>query len=242
MKAAVEESERNGVEVLETKKILRVAETAYNRGDYVLAYERLQEAQLTYALETKGEFSIYHLVKNNPLESAGILAAVALLSLGSTAAIRLRLYKRKIKMLNEEEKLLLQLMAVVQGEAFEKNTMSMTEYQTAMTQYEDRLSKAIEDRIKAQTKISNMLKIRGKKKALNEEKARLTDLVKDIQDRYLNKGTLETRVYENMLKTYTTRLSEVDEEIAFLEANKAIKKKTALLDSRKGRVLLRKKK
>jgi len=38
----------------------------------------------------------------------------------------------------------------------------------------------------------------------------------------LNKGKLETRVYENMIKSYSSRLSEVEEQLAFMEAKEAI--------------------
>ena len=49
-------------------------------------------------------------------------------------------------MLEEEEKLLLQLMSVVQKECFEKSKMSMEEYREAMSQYEKKLGKTIEEK------------------------------------------------------------------------------------------------
>ena len=36
------------------------------------------------------------------------------------------------------------------------------------------------------------------------------------------KGKIETRVYENMLKSYSSRLTEVEEQITFLEAQEAL--------------------
>ena len=225
LNSEIELAERNGVDVIETKKLLYTAETAFNRGDYVLALERLKEAQLTYALETKGEFNVLYAVKNNPLQSLATLAGALIFSFGASLGIRHRLYKRKLKILTEEEKLLLELMKVVQRENFEKGKMSMEEYGQAMTQYEKRLAAVIEGKINTETKLTNLLKIKGKGKALDEEKKRLINLIKHIQDKYLNKGTLETRVYENTLKSYATRLSEVEEEITFNEANAAIKGK-----------------
>ena len=213
-----------GIVVLETKKVLYMAEVAFNRGDYLLSLSRLKEAQLTYALEVKGEFSIIYTVKNHPLESVGTLLGLFIFSFGSSLGVRLRLYKKKFKMLMEEEKLLLELMKVVQTECFEKNRMSMEEYESAMNQYETKLSKTIADRIKVDAKISNLLKIKGKKKALIEEKKRLLEVLKQIQDDYLNKGKLETRIYQNMLKNYTARLTEVEEKATFLDAQKALKK------------------
>lgn len=219
----IKKSEKMGIEITETKKVLYVADVAFKRGDYFLALERLKEAKLTYALEVKGEFNLISTVENYPLESLAVLIGFGIFSLGSSLLVRLRLYKRKLKILQEEEKLLLELMAVVQRQCFEKKNMSMEEYTESMSQYEKKLSETIEDKIRTETKIANLLKIQGKKKALSEERKKLTDLMKNLQDKYLNKGKMETRVYENMLKSYSTRLIEVEEQITFLEAQKALK-------------------
>ena len=98
----------------------------------------------------------------------------------------------------------------------------MEEYEQAMSQYEKKLSEAISDKIKVETKLTNLLKIKGKRIALDEEKKRLIVLIKKIQDDYVNKGKLETRIYQNMIKSYTSRLSEVEEEIASYDAQEAL--------------------
>jgi len=228
LKAGIAEAEKNGLNVDETKKLLYIAEVVYNRGDYNLAIERLKEAKLTYALEVKGEFNLISTVKNYPLQSLGIVILAGLVGTGSTLVIRLQLNRKKLKMLHQEEVLLLELMKVVQRECFEENRMSMEEYEQAMAQYENRLSETIEEKIKTETIIANILKIRGKHRALIEEKKRLVELIKAVQNDYLNKGSIETRVYENMLKSYTTRLSEVDEQLAFLDAQDALNKESKL--------------
>ena len=81
-----------------------------------------------------------------------------------------------------------------------------------------------DEKVSIETKIANLFKIKGKKKALLEERKRLIELIKELQDEYLNKAKIEIRVYENMLKSYATRLSEVDSEITYLEAQEALKK------------------
>ena len=45
----------------------------------------------------------------------------------------------------------------------------------------------------------------------------------DAQKAYITQGKYETRVYENMLKSYSTRLSEVEEKIALMDVKKAKK-------------------
>jgi flagellar capping protein FliD len=70
------------------------------------------------------------------------------------------------------------------------------------------------------------MKIRGSKIALKQERDRLVLLIRTAQEDYLNKGKLDTRIYENMLKTYGSRLSKIEEEMVFAEAQEAIKKVT----------------
>jgi hypothetical protein len=226
----LEDAELNGIKATEAKKLLLLGQTIYERGDYALALERLKEAKLTYALEVKGEFNLAYAIKNHPLESFGILLGLGLVSLGSGLLIRLQLLRRKLRMLNEEEVLLLELMKVIQKECFEKNHMSMEEYESAMYQYENRLSETVQEKITVETKIANILKVKGKRIALGEEKARLTSMLRRVQDDYLNKGKIETRIYENMVKSYTARLSEVEEQIATMDADEAMKQSKKIVD------------
>ncbi len=218
-------AQKRGISTIETKKLLYVAETIYKRGDYLSAYKNLKDAQLTYALETKGEFNLLYEIKENPKETTGIFLVVLLLSFGGTVATKLSLNKKKLKMLDQEERLLLQLMRVIQSETFEKNKMSMEEYRESMSQYEDKLAKTINEKIRVQTRIANLMKVSGKRIALSQEKERLIDLMRQVQDKYLKRGEMETRVYENMFKIYNTRLAKVEEELLFMEAKSFIKGK-----------------
>jgi tetratricopeptide (TPR) repeat protein len=224
LKEKIEKSKKEGIKVTETERLLLLGETIYARGDYSLALERLKQALSSYSYEIKGEFNLAYTIKNHPLQSLGILLGLTFLGSGSGLLIRLQLLKRKLRMLKEEEILLLELMKVVQRECFENARMSMEEYDQAMYQYENKLSEVVENKIRTETKIANLLKMKGKRIALNEEKKRLIEMMKKIQDDYLNKGKLETKVYSNMMRSYTSRLSEVEEEIASIEAGEALRK------------------
>ncbi len=220
----LKEAETRGISILESKKLLYIAESAFSRGDYALALERLKEAKLSYALETKGEFNLIYEIKNHPVQYSFGTIMFILFSFGSSLIVRMNLYKRKLRMLGEEEKLLLELMKVVQRECFENNRMSMEEYETAMYQYESKLGETIGERIRIETKLAHMMKLKGNRRALDDEKKRLTEAIKKIQEDYIISGTIETRIYENMLKNYGKRLSEVEEEIVFIEAQEELNK------------------
>lgn len=219
---AIAEAENNGIIVTDTKKSLYIAEVIYKRGDYVAALAKLKEAKLTYGLETKGEFNLIYSVKNNPVQAFGIVILAGALGMGGSLLFRFQLYRKRISILKKEEILLLELMKVVQRECFENNKMSMEEYEEAISQYEKRLGQAIQEKIETETKLSNLFKIKGKALALAEEKKKLIEMIKQLQNDYMIEGKVETRIYENMLKSYTSRLGAVDEEIATAEAQSAL--------------------
>ncbi|MEM4181920.1 MAG: LamG-like jellyroll fold domain-containing protein [Candidatus Pacearchaeota archaeon] len=213
----IKEAKNNGIKVMETEKTFFLAEAAFNRGAFKEASEKFKQAKLTYAVETKGEFNLYYYVKNNPLRSASILASFLVLSYSAGLLTKRALLKRKLKLLKQEELLLLELMKTVQRECFELGHMSIDEYQTAMAQYEERLGQCVEEEIRAETSLAHLGKIKGKKKALNQEKERLTELIKKTQEKYLVKGEMDTRVYYSMIKSYSRRLTQVEEELASIE-------------------------
>jgi hypothetical protein len=225
----IDESERNGIAVEQTKKLLYLAEVAYNRGEYTLAITRLKEAKLTYGLETKGEFNLFYAVKNNPIQAFGFLVLAGFVGMSGTLLFRFQLYRKRLFILKKEEVLLLELMRVVQRECFEGNKMSMEEYEQAMSQYEKRLAETIQEKISTETRLANLLKVKGKRTALDEERKLLVEMVRKLQEDYLNKAKIETRVYDNMIKSYTLRLGEVDEQLAFIDARAAIKQKKNIM-------------
>jgi len=120
-------------------------------------------------------------------------------------------------------------MKEVQRECFELKKLSMEEYIESMKHYEKRLSKVISDTIKYQTAKENLLKFKGRKRALREERERLLNLIKNTQKLYLEKGKLETRIYVNRLKSYARRFAEVEEKLVSLEAEHKIRKEESIL-------------
>jgi len=211
------------INVFETKKLWLLANVIFNRGDYVLAKQRINEAQSMYAYETKGEFGAVYYARKNPLQAFSALIVLFGVGLFGGFMSRKVYLGRKIKLLKKEEKLLLELMELVQSYTFKDNKMSMGEYYESMGQYESKLSRTIAERIKTESALASLSNLRSKKEALGLEKKRLVEMMKDLQDQYLNKGSIETRVYENMLKTYASRLGNVSEELVYLETKKMLR-------------------
>jgi hypothetical protein len=225
MRAKLAQAATDGVRTPETTSLLNLAEAAFVRGDFALALSRIKDAQLSYALEVKGEFNVLAYIRNHPVRSGGIAFAVIFGSIGTSFAVRRSLLKKKLSILGDEESLLIGLMKVVQNQCFKQGKMSMDEYQNTMSQYEGRLNKVIQDRIDAESRLANLFKLRkGRQKALREEAAKLREMMKDTQRMYFKEAKIETRIYENMIRGYAAKLSDVEEKLATIEAQGEMRK------------------
>jgi len=220
----IEESSYKGINTPETSRLLELAKVAAEREDYTLAFERAKEAELTYAVETKGEFNIAYFVARNSTEVfIGTLIALCLLFVLYLRA-RLVLVNIGLKNTYDNEDVLLGLMKETQKETFIENKRSMEEYNESMMQYENRLSNAVQRAIELETIRADLFRFRGERQRLEEERERLFELMKETQAKYLQGGMIESRIYQNKMHSFSSRLSEIEEKLALREAEAAIRK------------------
>ena len=217
------ETSKYGIETPKTDRLISLAKSALERGDYLLALERVKDAQLTYIIETKGKFGLIYYIRKNTFEF--FLYTIATLILLTILYFRTKIsvINYNLKGLQQEEDTLLGLMRVVQKECFEERKMSMSEYNDAMLQYEDKLSKAVQRTIELEAEKANLLKFKHRK--LELERKRLLDLMKTTQEKYLKEGAIETQVYNNKMHSFVARLSELEENLALQEAKQTLRKR-----------------
>ncbi|MBU3913084.1 MAG: hypothetical protein KKE50_03240, partial [Nanoarchaeota archaeon] len=175
-------------------------------------------------LEVKGEYGkLSYYLKEYPKEISLGAFFLVVFSFGTYNLNKLRIIKKRIRELKEEEKILNELVRVVQNECFKEKKMSMNEYETAMKEYNLRLSGVIAELIELETKRAQMLRFTSKTKKLRIEKEKIIELIKELQEDYMKKKKLETRTYEFKMDSFNKRLSEIEEKLATLEARKAVK-------------------
>jgi hypothetical protein len=225
LEEAVGQARAKNINVEETERLVHLAKSSFERGDFLVALERVKEAKLTLAIESSGKFfkEMQYAMRENPGETTAGFGAFGVSVVGLSLFTRWRYIKRKLKKLGEEENLLTELMKAVQIEVFEKAKMSMKEYGDSMMQYEERLGNIIGEKITFQNKKDNLLKFKPKGKKLLEERNQLVEIMKETQEAYITKGKFETRIYENMLKSYSERLTDVEEKLALVEVKRAKK-------------------
>ncbi|VVB99564.1 Periplasmic copper-binding protein (NosD) [uncultured archaeon] len=208
----------------QSSRLYSLANSAFERGDYNNAMLRLNEAELTYALETTQSFSLEAFVKKYWPQILAGLAIISVVGLIVFVDVRFWLMDNELFQLNKEEGIVLGLIKEVQDEYFEKGKMSTGEYTYSVQQNDARLSKIVERKVELEKMKKNYFNFKGRQVRLASEKARLEELIRELQTAYLEEGKVETRVYENRMKSYVTRLSEVEEQLAVNEAEAEIRR------------------
>jgi len=220
----IKSAEEKGIDVSESSRLVQLAELSMERREFEQAYKRVKDAQLAYALEVKGEFGkLSYYLKEYPKEISMGAFFFMVFSFGAYNINRLRVIKKKIKKLKEEEEILNELIKVVQNDCFKEKKMSMSEYEVAMKEYNTKLSNVIENLIELETKRVHMLRFTSKTKRLIAEKEKIISLIKELQEDYMKKKKVETRTYELKMGSFDKRLSDIEEKLATIEANKAMR-------------------
>ncbi|MCB9359559.1 hypothetical protein H6503_06530 [Candidatus Woesearchaeota archaeon] len=224
IRMSMDDANDRGIITSETERLLLLANAALDRGEFKLAMERANDAELSIALETVGKFNVLNFIKRN--WHLLLLSFVALLCIMFIFAISLRyfLLQEKLKVLHKESHVVLGLIKESQIECFEKGKLSMEEYMETITEYETRLNKIVQAIITNETTLANLTKFLGnEEKRLVDEKERILKLMKETQIDYIDTKKLETRAYENRMHTYQERLAEIEEKLITMEADRAMR-------------------
>ena len=120
----VEESNKRRIDTPDTRRLILLAQSALEREDYFTAFARLREIELTFALETKGAFSIIDFVKRNPRLVSFMTFYILLFAVSIFFKIKIERIKYELRNLQNERGILHGLMETAQRECFEKNGFS----------------------------------------------------------------------------------------------------------------------
>ncbi|MFW5977579.1 MAG: hypothetical protein ACOCQQ_03640, partial [Candidatus Nanoarchaeia archaeon] len=174
---------------------------------------------------TVGAFNLGRFVVNNWWQVS--LAVVLLLIIAHFILLfgKFAYYSYHLRSGVHEKEILLGLMKEVQKDCFSRGKLSMEEYSQSISGYEKRLNEVVSSLIMYANKKHNLFRFWiSKTNRLLAEKTQLLRLIKDNQRLYLKDNALETRVYNNRMKSYSSRLGEIEEQLAFIEAQRSLKK------------------
>jgi len=218
-----------GIETPDTDRLLFLTELAMKRGDYEMALKRIDEAQLTFALETKGEFNALHFLLLNWHLFLTMLIGIAVFAFMSSKFIKKANTNRKIRKFMDEEALLLYLIKEIQKKCFIDSTVSMKDYLETVSEYEKKLAQTVSGMIEQRAILANVFNYSSPRKMLIQERERLNEMVKNAQMDYFEKGTTDSRIYQSNMHSFLKRLSVIEEKIVLQDVTREIRTKASLL-------------
>jgi hypothetical protein len=224
VRALIKSANEKGLFAPEAGRILLLAESAFERGDYDLALQRANDAKTTAAMETAGKFNLWFFIKNNAKELAIAFVILCFIIYLISLSIKYALIKHKIKANNEEIKVITELIKETQRECFEKSKLSIDEYKDTIYQYDKMMNKLFNEITELQTKKTHMISLwKGEEKRLFAERELIINHIKEIQVLYIKENKLEMHTYDNRMKSYNERLSEIEEGLATIDAERRMK-------------------
>ena len=200
----------------ETKDMINLAQAAFEREDFDTSLQRVKDAELTLALE-KGEFSpIFFLIDN----WWAIIISISILSTSGLFGYQTYLkatISQRIVNLEREEDSIRELMEENQRKHFKEKTIGTETFHKAISQYQKRLSKIRQLRVKLRHKRTRLLKPREVIKDLEEERKEVMKLLKNLQEDYFVNKRITKDTFDEESKVYNERLAEIEDEQVTLE-------------------------
>jgi len=204
------------------EEMVSLADAAFNRGDYGLALERAQTAQVLLLLERKGNLGLFlylywHIV---------LVFFTIFLFVGT---VGYRKYRKesiasRIKYLNKEEKGIRNLLIKNQKNYFARK-IGPSYYNSNNTGYNEKLGKIKKERVRLRNKRIKVLEPGKILKDLRLETRSIQDYIASIQkDYYKNKNISESE-YNLQFRLMNERLAEIEDERSTTELLVKKKKK-----------------
>ncbi|MFA5176086.1 MAG: hypothetical protein WC413_02405 [Candidatus Nanoarchaeia archaeon] len=208
----VKNAESKWLKVSETKRSLELALKAYQREDFVTALERSKDAQLLFILETKGKVNILWLLKYYWWALiSGSIASLAIIFL-IYKKLTVFIINQRIININKEEEAISELLKEAQKDYLVKKSISESEYNKLNSQYNSRLNKIRNIRVKLRNKRVGIKRLEQSLDNTKKEKLDLVENVKKSQRDYLEKGKITRGDFFRQEEQNQQRLAEIDEE------------------------------
>ncbi len=195
----------------ETEKLVNLATAAFEREDYEAALNRVNDAQLTMEIE-KGEFRLLYFLSEFWWAILLVLAFLFVAWLFIYKLYMKSLIANRIRNLGREEENIVNLIKETQEKRFREKGIDAATFRKAISQYQSRLAKIRQVRVKLRHKRLKLLKTRDLMADLNEEREEIISLLKSTQERYFIKGGMSKAEYNGHSNILNERLAEIEDE------------------------------
>ncbi|MCG2719257.1 MAG: hypothetical protein L6266_00760, partial [Nanoarchaeota archaeon] len=224
IKDSMDVANKKGLTFTESLDILNLAIAAFEREDFDIAEQRANDAELSFNLEIQGQFNLLWFLLY--YWWAILLGLIMFSAISYFAYLKFMMYyiKQKLKNLANEELSIVKLIKETQKNASIDKSITSTQYFRSMAQYSDRLRKIRILRTKLRSIRIGIIKIAEELKILEKENQEIRILLRKTQEDYYQTRKLSKRDYENAIEAGHTRVAEIEEAKALLNAKIRINK------------------
>ncbi len=215
--AQIERAKEKWLSIPQTEEALELARVAFERGDFSTALERARAAQLQYVLETKGRVNLVWLIVHYWWALImGAIVALVLLYYGYKYSI-VAIVNQRIHNLNKEEDTITELIKEAQKKYLVDKSLSVGQYKRYLSNYEKRLTKIQQLRVKLRSMRVAILKAEQGLENIQREKKEIQELLHKNQLDYFVKGAISRSRFTYVYNENKARLAEIEHEEAVLE-------------------------
>lgn len=208
--------ESRWLEMRNTKNMLILAKSAFDREDFATSIDRASQAQTIAQVELKSISWLYVIYKYWWL----------IIILGTASAFTGRIIYQNLKTSNitknindltTEEINIVHLMKETQEKHFNRRELSPSQFHKAMYEYQHRLSKIRREVAHLRAERIKIYSAKKEIEFLQKEEKHVYDLIKKAQeDHFVKKLTGETE-YQLLMDEFHERLAEIEESITKLQ-------------------------
>ncbi|MBN2331153.1 MAG: hypothetical protein JXC85_05040 [Candidatus Aenigmarchaeota archaeon] len=231
-----EEAEQYGMDIEEAKRMRELAISAFQRGDYERAEDRITAAVTAFKLETKMLLPLKKMIMEYWPHMLSSIILLSILGFFAKRRLQIRTVEKKLKKLRDAKQSVIELVKSGEDEYFNKGKISKLDYTINRENYEKRLAELGAEELKLITKAA-LARGRGREDSLLREKAIIEKRLKDAQLEYFVLGKKCKGDFKRTIKELQSELAEIEKNLSKIRKPTRIKG-TVVLFSLLGIVLV----
>jgi len=211
----LEEIKKFNLIMPETEKMLFLAKSAFQRGEYERAEERVKEAMMMYSIEMGGVNTWIFMYNYWWLLITLAFVSGAVIVIGRRKFV-FRSITKSLQSLLEEERVIKELIEDVWKQYFERK-MGFERYSEVMEGYEGGLVSLRKKRAGMLSKLAGMMKLEESIGMLKGEEEKVRSSIIEVQKKYFQMGRISRRYYDKMMEGFKTELFEIQRQMEMLK-------------------------
>jgi len=209
VKETITKANNRWVKTEGSNRLIDLAIKAFAREDFATSLTRAQEAQVKIIEEAGGKYNLWWILAYFWWAIIIGSALLALLLFAAYKKFMVFIIKLRMSNLDKEESTIYNLKKSTQNKYLKGHNMSVTEYGQIMQEYDKRLIRIAQRRIKLMNLRIGLMKKEQQLENLNNEEKDVLKNIKHIQEQYFKTSTITRGQFWEIYKANSEKLAEI---------------------------------